>query len=63
MSTIIYDGNPDGSYLMLTKGAPEVMKTLFIKEKLPKNYQQKLDELADEGLRVIALGSKRIDRL
>ena len=62
MSTIITN-TLDKTYTLLTKGAPEIMKNLFKKEYVPHDYDYKLQQLSEEGLRVLAMGYKEIDEL
>jgi manganese-transporting P-type ATPase len=53
MSTII---SSEKEFLGLTKGAPEVLKSMF--KSVPKDYDETYKTFMMNGARVIALGSK-----
>ena len=49
-------------FSFLCKGAPENVKRICRKETVPLNFDEKLDEFARQGLRVIAFANKSITR-
>lgn len=59
MSVIVKDDV--GSYLVFTKGAPEIMYEICIKESLPANFDDLLYEYTRNGYRVIATAYKSYD--
>ena len=42
MSVVVYNGNSDKKYTVLTKGAPETMKFLFQSNTVPDDYDDKV---------------------
>ena len=52
--------NGDKNYIF-SKGAPEIMKTQCLSETIPSQFNQTLEELANRGLRVIAIAAKETD--
>ena len=56
----VYKNEPSPSYFVLTKGSPEVIRSLAVPETLPPWYEDTYDRLARRGLRVLALACKKI---
>jgi magnesium-transporting ATPase (P-type) len=59
MSSVISFSNQEPK-IALVKGSPEIMKTLFLPETVPPNYDSLLYSLTLKGLRVLAAGIKEI---
>jgi len=60
--------SPTGEYLgdnfwVVSKGAPETMKPLFIPRTIPEKYDEGLKRLTQAGYRVLSLGIKVLDEL
>ncbi|KAF4731703.1 Cation-transporting atpase, partial [Perkinsus olseni] len=53
-----HENGPASELLILSKGSPEVMETLL--EEVPQDYEETYQDLAGEGLRVIAAAYKRV---
>ena len=49
-------------FTIFTKGAPEKLEELCVKESIPANYHEQLRELTVNGYRVIGLAVKDLDR-
>lgn len=49
------------STVCLVKGSPEAIKSLLKKSSIPERYDQAYKQLAENGMRVLALGYKVID--
>ena len=58
MEASLGEGGPMSGFIVLTKGAPESLKGCFAKT--PRNYDEVYMSYARRGLRVIALGIKRM---
>lgn len=60
--SIILEDNKYPIIRIITKGAPEVIKTLCESSSLPFNFDETLEEFTEQGLRVIAVASRRINQ-
>lgn len=49
----------DNSHEFFLKGSPEKVKTLC--DNIPQDFDQQIDNLAKQGLRVLALAGKKVD--
>jgi cation-transporting P-type ATPase 13A2 len=47
--------------ILITKGSPEIFKTLANVETLPKDYESVLESLTKKGYRVLSIGMKSIE--
>ncbi|KAA6374331.1 MAG: hypothetical protein EZS28_030141, partial [Streblomastix strix] len=45
---------------IITKGSPELIRKLCMKETLPDDFDQQLQTFTQQGLRIIALANKEI---
>ena len=55
-----YDPENETFYIY-TKGSPESMYHIFDKKSLPETYHQTIKEYASQGLRVLAIGHRKIN--
>ncbi|MCL1899700.1 MAG: cation-translocating P-type ATPase [Promicromonosporaceae bacterium] len=55
--------HPDGGYLVLTKGAFDRLPFAEVSKKEAKERLRVHDELADQALRILALGRRRVKKL
>ncbi|EEQ99355.1 cation-transporting ATPase 13a1, putative [Perkinsus marinus ATCC 50983] len=59
MSVVMkHENGPASELLVLSKGSPEMMETLL--KEVPQDYEETYQDLAGEGLRVIAAAYKRV---
>lgn len=49
--------------IVVSKGAPEIMKNLYSQETIPDNYDEILKQLGEQGFRILALGHKKIESI
>ena len=61
MSTVA-KSNLDDEYYIYTKGSPEAMAKIFDPSTVPFNYDEILKQYASSGFRILAIGSRRIDK-
>lgn len=61
MSTIA-KSNINDDYYIYTKGSPETMAKIFDPFTVPINYEEILKEYASSGFRILAIGSRKIDK-
>ena len=45
----------------MTKGAPEVLKSLCRKETIPKDFDEQLETLSKQGFRILAMAMKKLE--
>ena len=64
MTTIITnEKRNDHKYTVLTKGAPEIMKTHCDPSTIPEDYDQILIEYSEQGLRILTLAYRKINEI
>ncbi|XP_054714931.1 endoplasmic reticulum transmembrane helix translocase-like [Uloborus diversus] len=51
-------GTSDTSYIVAVKGAPEILKAMFVS--VPENYDKTYTEMSRRGARVLALGRREL---
>ena len=49
------------NYFVYTKGSPEHMRKIFLRESVPTNYNEIVNEYASQGLRVLAIGHRKLN--
>lgn len=62
MSAIGNSSVTDYNFQIYVKGSPEMMIDIFKKQTVPSNYNDVLKEYASQGFRVLAIGSKKVDK-
>jgi len=60
--SVIVKGNGTKKYMAYVKGSPEMIAGLCIKSSLPADFDHILEQYTNRGYRVIALGTKAMDR-
>ena len=45
----------------MTKGAPEVLKSLCRPETIPKDFDKQLETLSKQGFRILAMAMKKLE--
>lgn len=45
---------------VFTKGSPEIMLSIMIKNSIPNDYHEQLKKYAASGFRILAIASKKI---
>lgn len=62
MSTISVS-HEDNKFTAYVKGSPEMIESLSIHESIPKTYYDVLEKYTEDGLRVLALGYKELEKV
>ena len=62
MSAIGKSSTTADDFYLYIKGSPEMMLEIFKKSSIPANYGEVLKQYASQGFRVLAIGSKKIDK-
>ena len=45
----------------MTKGAPEILKSICRKETIPKDFDEQLETLSKQGFRILAMAMKKLE--
>ena len=58
--SVVTEEKKDSSltYQVTVKGSPEIIKSLCVPDTIPEDFDQQLNALTQQGLRVIAFASK-----
>lgn len=62
MSAIGKSSTTGEDFYLYIKGSPEMMLEIFKKSTIPTNYGEVLKQYASQGFRVLAIGSKKVDK-
>lgn len=62
MSVITLD-HTNNSLIAFVKGSPEMIQTLSLTDSLPEDFVEVLEKYTQDGLRVLAMGYKKLDNV
>jgi magnesium-transporting ATPase (P-type) len=60
--SVVCKNDFDQVYRVFTKGAPEKVANLCVTESMPANYRELLHDFTKQGLRVLAVATKKLSQ-